>query len=88
MNAIQLPRPIFVTGIGTGVGKTLVAAILVQALGADYWKPIQAGFENGTDSERIRSLINNKGIVIHPEKYVLKMAASPHIAARDGKQNH
>ena len=36
-------RPIFVTGIGTEVGKTVVSAILVEALGADYWKPIQAG---------------------------------------------
>jgi dethiobiotin synthetase len=44
-----MTRPLFITGIGTGVGKTLVAAILTEALHADYWKPIQAGYEDGTD---------------------------------------
>jgi dethiobiotin synthetase len=43
-------RPIFITGIGTGVGKTMVAAMVAEALGAYYWKPVQAGFEDGTDA--------------------------------------
>ena len=43
-------KPIFITGIGTGVGKTLVSAIVTEALDAFYWKPIQAGFDEGTDA--------------------------------------
>lgn len=74
---------IFITGIGTDVGKTIVSAILVEALQADYWKPVQAGFDEGTDSEFIRAVINNDKTIIHPETYKLKLAASPHIAARD-----
>ncbi len=76
-------KPLFVTGIGTGVGKTLVCAILTEALQADYWKPVQAGIQNGTDSGWVRSVISNKNSVIHPERYRLTMAASPHIAARN-----
>ena len=71
----------FVTGIGTGIGKTLISAILVRALNADYWKPVQAGFENGTDSDFIENSVS--GVVIYPEVYRLQMAASPHIAARE-----
>lgn len=73
----------FITGIGTGVGKTLAASILTEALHADYWKPIQAGFAEGTDTETLQSLISNSETVIHPEMYRLAMPASPHIAARE-----
>jgi dethiobiotin synthetase len=76
------PQPIFITGIGTGVGKTIVAAIISEALHADYWKPIQAGYENGTDVLHVKNLITNTKSVIHPEVYKLSLAASPHIAAR------
>ncbi len=75
-------RPLFVSGIGTGIGKTIVAVVITEAIRADYWKPIQAGFETGTDSELVASLISNKETFIHPETYKLEMAASPHIAAR------
>ncbi len=75
-------KPIFITGIGTGVGKTLAAAIITEALNADYWKPIQAGFEDGTDTNTIKDLISNKNSFIHPELYRLQTPASPHIAAR------
>jgi dethiobiotin synthetase len=75
-------KPIFITGIGTGVGKTLVAAIIAEALHADYWKPVQAGFEDGTDSEWVRSMLTNTQSRILRETYRLAMAASPHIAAR------
>jgi dethiobiotin synthetase len=78
-----LAQPIFITGIGTGIGKTLAAAIVAEALQADYWKPIQAGYDAGTDSEWISKLLNGSGTVVHPELYKLKMAASPHIAARE-----
>jgi dethiobiotin synthetase len=73
---------VFVTGIGTGVGKTMVSAILARALEADYWKPVQAGYENGTDSQWVADLLTGTSSVIHPEVYRLAMAASPHIAAR------
>ena len=52
-------RKIFITGIGTGVGKTIVSAIVTEALQADYWKPIQAGFEEGTDALLVKKLISN-----------------------------
>jgi len=78
-----LAQPIFITGIGTGVGKTLAAAIVAEALQADYWKPVQAGYEEGTDSGWISSILDGSSIVVHPELYKLKMAASPHIAARE-----
>lgn len=50
-----MQSPIFITGIGTDVGKTLVAAIVTEALEADYWKPVQAGLTDGTDAEKIQS---------------------------------
>lgn len=77
---------IFITGIGTDVGKTIAAAVLTEALQADYWKPVQAGFENGTDSTFIQSLISNTNTIIHPETYKLKLPASPHIAAKNENQ--
>lgn len=73
-------KPLFITGIGTGIGKTVTSAILAEALGADYWKPVQAGFEHGTDSEWVQSVTTASRI--HPEVYKLAMPASPHIAAR------
>ncbi len=72
---------IFITGIGTDVGKTLIAAIITEALQADYWKPIQAGYADGTDAELISSLLSNPVSIIHPESYKLQTPASPHIAA-------
>jgi dethiobiotin synthetase len=70
----------FVTGIDTDSGKTLVAAILCEALSADYWKPIQAGLPK--DSDRIKELISNSQTKIHSEKFLLKTPASPHAAAK------
>jgi dethiobiotin synthetase len=75
-------KPIVITGIGTGIGKTVAAAIITEALQGDYWKPVQAGFENGTDSEWIRSVLSNPQQNVYPESYKFKLAASPHIAAR------
>lgn len=76
-------RPIFITGIGTDVGKTLVAAIITEALGADYWKPVQAGFAEGTDAQLVKELLTNTDSVVHQELYKLKTPASPHIAAKN-----
>ena len=73
---------LFVTGIGTNVGKTVVSAILTEHLQADYWKPIQSGTMEGMDSDTIKSLISNSQTVIHPETYLLKQPLSPHFAAK------
>jgi dethiobiotin synthetase len=72
----------FITGIGTNVGKTIVSAVIVEALQADYWKPIQSGINEGKDSDIIQSLISNSKTVIHPETYLLKEPLSPHFAAK------
>lgn len=71
-----------VTGIGTGVGKTVVSAIVVETLCADYWKPIQAGDEENTDSHTVQHLISNAITTIHDEAYRLHAPLSPHAAAR------
>jgi dethiobiotin synthetase len=75
-------KRLIVTGIGTGVGKTLVSAIIVQALGGDYWKPVQAGSLRNTDTQRVRALVNDPNAFFHPEAYRLRQARSPHAAAR------
>ncbi len=71
----------FVTGIGTDVGKTVASAILVEALNADYWKPVQAGDLDNTDTMKVRSLISNTKSAFHPEAYRLCEPMSPHAAA-------
>ena len=85
-------NPFFITGIGTGVGKTLVAAIVTEALGAHYWKPVQAGFDEGTDAEWVSARLSwqegattggGRNPRVLPEAYMLKLPASPHIAARE-----
>ncbi len=75
-------RSIFITGTGTGIGKTVCSAVLAEALNADYWKPVQAGFEDGTDAQTVRNLVSNDRTVIHPELYKLALPASPHLSAR------
>lgn len=77
-----MKRPYFITGIGTDVGKTLVSAVLAEALEADYWKPVQAGLSDGTDAATIASLISNSQTRVREELYRLQTPASPHIAAR------
>ena len=74
-------RKIFVTGIGTDVGKTVVSSILVEALKADYWKPIQTGAFYSTDSEKLKDFISNENTIIHPEAYSFQQPMSPHAAA-------
>ncbi len=67
-----------VTGTDTGIGKTIFSAALTGALGATYWKPVQAGLEEETDSELVARL---SGQPVLPEAYRLKMPASPHLSA-------
>ena len=76
---------IFVTGIGTGIGKTVTSAILCEALGADYWKPVQAGSLEATDRALVSSLTTNSRTHVYPERYLLREPMSPHAAAaREG----
>lgn len=72
----------FVTGIGTGIGKTIVSAIITQKLQADYWKPIQSGDLESSDSLMVANLINNSKTLIHPERFRLSQPLSPHLSAR------
>lgn len=67
-----------VTGTDTGIGKTIFSAALAQATGTSYWKPIQSGLEEETDSEAVARLAR---VPIHPEAYRLITPASPHRAA-------
>jgi len=72
---------VFVTGISTEVGKTVASAIVVESLQADYWKPIQAGDLDNSDSHKVRNFISNDKTVIHPNSYALNTPMSPHAAA-------
>jgi dethiobiotin synthetase len=72
---------LFITGIGTDVGKTITSAIITEALEADYWKPIQAGDLENSDSHKIKCFLSNEKTVIHSNSYALNTAASPHLAA-------
>jgi len=75
-------KPIFITGIGTGVGKTIVSAVICEQLKADYWKPVQAGDLFHTDSDKVWELISNSKTKIYNETFKLRLPASPHQAAR------
>ena len=72
---------LFITGIGTDVGKTIASAIITEALEADYWKPIQAGDIDNSDSHKILAYISNPKTEIFPNSYKLNTPASPHYAA-------
>ncbi|HDZ15156.1 hypothetical protein LCGC14_0776010 [marine sediment metagenome] len=74
-------KQIFVTGTSTEVGKTIASAIITEALEADYWKPIQAGSLENTDTDRVKRLISNEKTKFHKSSYELKSAMSPHAAA-------
>lgn len=73
---------LFVTGIGTDVGKTIASAIITEALQADYWKPIQAGDIDNSDSHKIEKYLSNTQSKIHQNSYLLQIPASPHLAAK------
>lgn len=76
-----MTRGIIVTGTDTGIGKTVFAAALTQALGATYWKPVQCGLADGRDSARVKALAGLAADRVLPEAYRFEMAASPHRAA-------
>lgn len=72
---------VFITGIGTGVGKTFVSAILCAGLKAFYWKPIQAGLDPKTDTETVQELSGLDSSFFLKEYKVLQTPISPHAAA-------
>ncbi|MEM7484506.1 MAG: dethiobiotin synthase [Bacteroidota bacterium] len=71
----------FITGSSTDVGKTIASAIVVEALEADYWKPVQAGDLDYSDSHKVGELISNPKTKIHKNSYALNTPMSPHGAA-------
>ncbi len=71
----------FVTGISTDVGKTIASAILVEALQADYWKPVQAGDLDNCDTKKVKKLISNNISQFYNNSYSLNTPMSPHAAA-------
>ncbi|MCB9223591.1 MAG: dethiobiotin synthase [Crocinitomicaceae bacterium] len=77
-----MSKRIFVTGIGTEIGKTFVSAVICEALLADYWKPLQAGELDDLDSLWVRDFISNDVSEFHTEKFLLSEPLSPHAAAR------
>jgi dethiobiotin synthetase len=80
---------IFVTGIDTDIGKTVISAILVEALEADYWKPVQAGDLEFSDTAKVRSLTSNQESCFFEESFRLNTPASPHHSALlDGVEIH
>ena len=70
-----------ITGTDTDIGKSVFAAALTAALGASYWKPVQAGLAEGTDSETVAHIGGIDPSRILPERYRLKIPASPHFSA-------
>ncbi len=74
-------KPLFITGIGTGIGKTIVSAVVVESLKADYWKPVQSGDLDNSDTLKVKGLVSNNVSVFHKEAYRLTQPFSPHKSA-------
>jgi dethiobiotin synthase len=72
----------FVTGTDTGVGKTVLSALLVAALDGIYWKPVQTGAIEGTDLDSVRQWAECPAERLLPERYRFDLPVSPHLAAR------
>jgi len=76
-----MSRAFVITGTDTDIGKSVFAAALTAALGASYWKPVQAGLADGTDSKTVARIGGVDPARILPERYRLKIPASPHYSA-------
>lgn len=76
-----MQKKYFITGISTEVGKTIVSAIVTEALQADYWKPIQAGELDNCDTKKVAKLVSNQQSQYHSNSYALQTPMSPHAAA-------
>lgn len=81
MQNIEWPSEFFVTGTDTGIGKTVVSAILAKGLNATYWKPVQAGLDEETDTEFVKRTAQRGEGQIIPEQFRLNTPMSPHAAA-------
>lgn len=81
MNKITFPDKFVVTGTDTGLGKTVISAILTLGLEGTYWKPIQAGTEPSTDTEWVRSVTGLGNKHFCKEKFCFSQAQSPHLAS-------
>ena len=81
MSNRQRPMRLIVCGTDTDVGKTVVSALVVQGLGARYWKPVQSGLEDGGDSGRLQQLLQLPTERLLPEAYRFEAPVSPHWAA-------
>lgn len=77
------PSRLFVTGTDTGIGKTVISAILLVGLNGSYWKPVQSGLEDKTDTEWVREKTGLPEERFFPETYRLKYPLSPHVSARN-----
>ena len=86
-DVLDQSSPIFITGIGTDVGKTVVSAILCEWIQANYWKPIQSGDPDGGDSKTLKNLVSHSSFEIFKEAYTFDAPLSPHAAAKlEGKE--
>jgi len=81
INEIRLPNRMFITGTDTGIGKTVISAILVAGLKGSYWKPVQSGLEEITDTQWVREKTGLPDNHFHPETYRLRLPISPHASA-------
>ena len=72
---------LIVAGTDTDVGKTVVSALLVQGLAARYWKPVQSGLADGSDSQWVQEMLSLPPGRILQECYRLQAPVSPHWAA-------
>lgn len=80
-------KTIFITGNGTDIGKTIISAIITEHLEADYWKPVQSGELDNTDTMKVIRLVSNSKTVFHTERFKLIQPLSPHASAKiDGIQ--
>src|ERR1700679_2988322 len=73
-------KSIAILGIHTGIGKTIASAVIAEAIGADYWKPVQAGLEE-RDAALVTQLLTNGKERVHEEAIKLLRPMSPHAAA-------
>ncbi len=77
-----MKHPFFVSGIGTDVGKTVVSSVLCELLFANYWKPVQSGELDNTDSMKVERLVSFETFQYFPEQFRLTQPLSPHVSAK------
>lgn len=82
---LKFPKAFFITGTDTGIGKTLVSSMIMSGLNSTYWKPIQSGTEEETDSEFVKRISECDDSRIIPDRFLLKTPASPHYSAEIDK---